>query len=225
VKTFYFDATTRAIADLTIVRSRLWEVNRINVPAKYRGQGLGSKLLAKICEDADRESVTLELTVYASGPLSTGDLIAWYKRYGFREYQGFMRREPRLDYSDDYWFQQRYDAASYAAEQEKERAVLVRQKDGFELNRTMKPIVIGGEISGYTWVPTDEELDNCAMSPLTKDQAERLQKIIQHYGNDIPPLKRLRAEEREEGQYIHCPACPPASFPRERMRAGEKEES
>lgn len=59
-------------------------VNRINVPHELRGRGLGSQLLDQIVEDADQERVSLCLHPVASGGLSRDELIAWYRRRGFR---------------------------------------------------------------------------------------------------------------------------------------------
>lgn len=58
-------------------------VNRINVPHKHRGQGHGSTLLRQICEDADREGVSLHLCINPTGPLDYDQLEKWYRRYGF----------------------------------------------------------------------------------------------------------------------------------------------
>ncbi len=77
-------------------------INRVNVPALYRGRRLGSALLYQACLLADRQRVTLSLDVYASGLLTNGlskvHLIAWYKRYGFELlYDDHMERRPRPD--------------------------------------------------------------------------------------------------------------------------------
>lgn len=49
-----------------------------------RGKGWGSAVLKLVCEDADREGITLVLSV-EPGPtgLSYEALKAWYERYGF----------------------------------------------------------------------------------------------------------------------------------------------
>lgn len=73
-----------------------WCISRINVPAEHRGKKHGSRMLATILRDADREGVTLWLEPVPSGPLDYQALVNWYKRYGFRFHQtGYMLRRPR----------------------------------------------------------------------------------------------------------------------------------
>lgn len=75
-----------------------WVITRINVPAKFRGQGYGSMLLKKICRRADRHGESLALEIQPSGPLDHDDLRRWYGRHGFlasAKYSGVMIRRPR----------------------------------------------------------------------------------------------------------------------------------
>lgn len=74
-----------AIADLVRTGPETFVVTRINVPQQFRGKGHGSKLLKMVLDAADEAQVTLELDVYASGPLSDEDLVFWYERHGFVE--------------------------------------------------------------------------------------------------------------------------------------------
>lgn len=69
-------------------------ITRINVPDEHRGNRLGSKLLKEICEDADKEQITLWLEIMPSGPLDYDALESWYKRYGFKG-NGMYKRKPK----------------------------------------------------------------------------------------------------------------------------------
>jgi N-acetylglutamate synthase-like GNAT family acetyltransferase len=83
-----------AIADLSKVRGRLYEVNRINVPGKYRENGFGRQLLNMICMEADKNHVTLRLVPLESGGLTSLQLAAWYQRHGFQQRDsGYFYRE------------------------------------------------------------------------------------------------------------------------------------
>jgi GNAT superfamily N-acetyltransferase len=85
-----------AIADVTKVRHRIYEVNRINVPPAFRGRGFGRMLLKQLLEDADQHNVTLRLAVNPSGGLGKRKLTAWYARNAFIQREdGYMYREPR----------------------------------------------------------------------------------------------------------------------------------
>lgn len=90
MKTCYVIKEHRAIADLVDATGAFNEgllLTRINVPKKSRTQGIGTKLLQQICEDADREGVTLYLEVSPSDGLTADQLTAWFKRHRFRHMQ------------------------------------------------------------------------------------------------------------------------------------------
>jgi len=70
-------------------------ITRINVPAKFRGKGCGSRLLCAILEDADKYNVPLYLQIMPSGGLSHDELESWYLRHGFKCYGSFYKRGPR----------------------------------------------------------------------------------------------------------------------------------
>ena len=101
----YYDKPSNSIADLILgienplpmldVNSAL--ITRINVPDRYRGNGIGSKLLQQILKDADQEGITLYLEILASGGLTYIQLDAWYRRHGFiwDEEQSLMFRKPK----------------------------------------------------------------------------------------------------------------------------------
>lgn len=75
-----------AIADLTHMGGRIYEINRINVPPQHRGKRHGSDLLKQVLAEADAQRMTLRLFPLASGGLGTKKLIAWYERHGFTRY-------------------------------------------------------------------------------------------------------------------------------------------
>lgn len=73
-----------AVADLIQMNPSRMLITRINVPAKYRGSGVGSQLLSEICSAADTDHIELILEVMSSGDLSDEELVDWYSRYGFK---------------------------------------------------------------------------------------------------------------------------------------------
>jgi len=98
MRTCFVIPKVNAIADLVRPGELTpnWTITRINVPAKHRGQGYGSKLLRQILEEADAEGVTLQLEISPSDGLNYGQLWDWYKRHGFMRHEsGYMRRRPR----------------------------------------------------------------------------------------------------------------------------------
>ena len=91
----YYDEATRSIVDLTDYYGLGLMMTRINVPRQHRGQGHGSALLKRVCEEADKDQVTLFLEVLPSGPLDYDQLVAWYERHGFKYHRGIYRRRPQ----------------------------------------------------------------------------------------------------------------------------------
>lgn len=80
------DSIRPAIADVSPMAGLAKDqyfINRINVPEKLRGQGMGSELLKMILKDADQEKVTLILYPAPSGGLNFLQLSEWYERYNF----------------------------------------------------------------------------------------------------------------------------------------------
>lgn len=71
-----------AVVDVTEIHGGV-EINRINVPVKYRRQGVGNRLLQKVTSDADAKSYVLFLTINPYGEMSYAQLEAWYMRHGF----------------------------------------------------------------------------------------------------------------------------------------------
>lgn len=86
-----------AIADISKIRGRIYELNRINVPAKYRGKRFGSELLKLVCAEADKQKVILRCYSMSSGPLSNEQLDEWYTRHGFIQGEGvYLHRFPKI---------------------------------------------------------------------------------------------------------------------------------
>jgi GNAT superfamily N-acetyltransferase len=70
----------------------------IGVGRFHRGKGYGSKMLKRICDEADQEGVTLIASVQPDpGALTEHQLFSWYLRYGFERWQGGVKREPQIN--------------------------------------------------------------------------------------------------------------------------------
>jgi N-acetylglutamate synthase-like GNAT family acetyltransferase len=86
-----------AVLDLTKIDLDLYEINRINIPEKYRNQGFGRTLLQSACNDADLENVTLRLGVNPYGKMTYNQLKSWYLKFNFKEFgndEGYLIRFP-----------------------------------------------------------------------------------------------------------------------------------
>ena len=106
MKVYYVSKEHNAIADVSpgehigFPQPRAYVINRINVPKKHRGNGVASRLLQNILDDADEEGATLHLEINPSDGLTFRQLEAWYKRRGF-EWSGsaggagFITRKPQ----------------------------------------------------------------------------------------------------------------------------------
>jgi len=81
------------IADVEELIGHGYAIRRINTPQELRGRGYASRVLRQIIADADREGVRLYLEPAATGGLSQTQLVAWYRRHGFKKYDNmFMAR-------------------------------------------------------------------------------------------------------------------------------------
>lgn len=76
-------------------------INRINVPQRFRHQGIGTSLMLELLTDVDFLQKDLYLTIHAYGnaddPNEEG-LRAWYGRLGFlplEDLPGVFHRAPR----------------------------------------------------------------------------------------------------------------------------------
>lgn len=94
MKNWFAHQESRSIADLDEYYGIGWQITRINVPEKYRGQGIASQLLRDIIAEADREQVRLYLEIVPTGGLNYDQLDAWYRRHGFKPWKGILRRLP-----------------------------------------------------------------------------------------------------------------------------------
>lgn len=73
-------------------------ITRINVPAEWRGTGVGRSLLKRCCDVADQSKTNLylEISAYTDGKMQYDELRAWYERCGFKgSIGGIMRRLPQ----------------------------------------------------------------------------------------------------------------------------------
>lgn len=71
------------------MRDRTREITKVQTPAKLQGQGLATKLIEHVCEEADKDGMTLVLWPRPFGDiaLSQAMLISWYQRFGFQVIQ------------------------------------------------------------------------------------------------------------------------------------------
>jgi predicted GNAT family acetyltransferase len=97
----YIDYDHRGIVDLTNIGEMVpgtMTMTRINIPREHRGKGLGTALLKRVLDDADRDQVMITLEIMPSGPLNYDELRDWYARHGFSElsmYPGIFIRYPK----------------------------------------------------------------------------------------------------------------------------------
>ncbi len=57
----------------------------IEIPDKYRGQGIGKQVMQNICDFADKKKIIMNLKPAGSWKNSRKMLIAFYKKFGFIE--------------------------------------------------------------------------------------------------------------------------------------------
>lgn len=107
MKTFYYEKLgfRTAVLDVNILSGK-HIISRINTPMEFRGRGIGSRLLKRVCADADAEGIVLELFVSPSDGLDEDELHAWYSRHGFvsdpEVGKFFMVRKPIQDSSPEF---------------------------------------------------------------------------------------------------------------------------
>lgn len=95
--TFYeklSEPTRLAVLDLVDYCNQGLIITRINTPREHRGKGIAHKLLVECCDAADRHNITLWLEVQESDGLTSEQLVAWYKRHGFKGDWAMMQRKP-----------------------------------------------------------------------------------------------------------------------------------
>lgn len=78
------DAISVADLNLRLDGQSLW-LARLYVPPRYRGQGVGGRLMARVLAYADSRGQKLYLSINPYGDLSYTQLYHWYKRLGFHQ--------------------------------------------------------------------------------------------------------------------------------------------
>lgn len=74
-------------------------IGKIQVPKEHRYSGVGSRLLNKVTDEADKEGITLVLYPRPDDDckFNKAQLVRWYKRHDFRMTDtGFMVRTPKI---------------------------------------------------------------------------------------------------------------------------------
>ena len=74
-----------------------YRISRMSVKPPYQSKGIGTLLLTRACEEADRQKKNLVLEALPYGGGSKTRLISFYKKFGFKQIQGqprgVLRRE------------------------------------------------------------------------------------------------------------------------------------
>lgn len=86
------------------VSAGLLEVKGMHTAKPSRRQGQASKLLAEVCEEADKAKIILVLTPeqFDNGPIGTQQLKNWYEKHGFNVIQDkpvLMCRDPVVTFA------------------------------------------------------------------------------------------------------------------------------
>lgn len=71
-------------------------ITRVMVPIAHREKGIGTALLARVCEDADAKNATLFLYPSSYGAYSNRRLRKWYRDRGFISKGSAMWRVPNV---------------------------------------------------------------------------------------------------------------------------------
>ena len=80
-------------------------ISRVSVPSKFQGAGVGSRLMSRVCADADATETHLMLQPRPygrPGEIGYRALTDWYRSFGFTHvsapdrYEGHMMRAPHL---------------------------------------------------------------------------------------------------------------------------------
>lgn len=85
MKTSYLETQHWASINLMDINPSTYLITGIEVHRDSRGNGYASALLDDVCRDADRENITLMLSVDPDGTgLDEQTLVDWYTRKGFK---------------------------------------------------------------------------------------------------------------------------------------------
>ncbi len=68
-------------------------LSKIVIIKQDRSQGIGSKIMEKICDFADENNLRIGLTPSSDFGGSKSRLIKFYKNFGFKNYKGYEFRE------------------------------------------------------------------------------------------------------------------------------------
>lgn len=66
----------------------------LHVEEEYRGAGIGSRLMQRVCEDADALGVTIELQAAPAGLSYLDKLVTFYESFGFEITELHDRTDP-----------------------------------------------------------------------------------------------------------------------------------
>ena len=107
MKHTYFFIEDKATANLMYCGNNTWMLTGIEVHRLNRHNGVASRLLKEVLDDADHEGVRMVLGVSPDGSkdsLTYDELERWYARNGFVHDEGddtnIMRREPKCQSTD-----------------------------------------------------------------------------------------------------------------------------
>jgi GNAT superfamily N-acetyltransferase len=70
-------------------------LNRVFTPPKLRGKGHAREAMGKMLQLADDLGITIYLDINPYGDMDYQQLEDWYKRLGFKEWNGAMKRIPK----------------------------------------------------------------------------------------------------------------------------------
>lgn len=64
--------------------------NRINVPKQDRSNGIGTELLKSLLNECREQNIALICEINPYGDLTYEQLDTWYRKYGFKGYEGVL---------------------------------------------------------------------------------------------------------------------------------------
>lgn len=78
-------------------QSKKANITRVLVSKPARNQGVATRLMKMVCDHADKNGIILDLGINPYGDLNFEQLLAFYKKFGFVEYEktGVCYRLPK----------------------------------------------------------------------------------------------------------------------------------
>ena len=70
---------------VVIDKDHFTDLQVMSTPRDLRGQGIGTKFLVTVCEEADRRGEAIGLYPEGETPEWTQRLTLWYERHGFKK--------------------------------------------------------------------------------------------------------------------------------------------